>query len=73
MKFFDYTVEEYSPKTKKDLDFTEDVCDNTFYHSNKTLISKNKKYYSKAAWKMNIEQTDDHQKLIDSEEFLGKK
>jgi hypothetical protein len=69
LKFFDYTVEEYSPKIKKDLDFTENVCDNTFYHSNKTLISNNKKYYSKAAWKINLETTDDRQQLIDSKEF----
>lgn len=69
MKFFDYTVEKYRSFDKKDLDFVSDLCDNTYYHSNKTLISKNKKYYSKAAWMNDIEQTEDHQKLIDSDHF----
>ena len=54
---------------KKDLDITEDICDNTFYHSKKTLISKNKKYNSKAAWKLNIEQTSEDQKIIDNDDF----
>lgn len=69
LKFFEHTVEEYSPKNKKDLDFVSEVCNNTFYHSNKTLISNNKHYYSKAAWKSNIEKTEDHQVAIDSDEF----
>lgn len=68
-KYFDYTVEEYSPSQKKNLDFTSDLCNNTYYHSNKTLISKNKQYYSKAAWKAGIEKTKEHQKIIDSDDF----
>ena len=69
LKFFDNVVEEYKVHVKKDLDNKSDLCDNTFYHSNKTLISKNKKYHSKAAWKANIEQTDDRQKIIDNDDF----
>ena len=69
LKFFDNVVEEYKVHVKKDLDNESDLCDNTFYHSNKTLISKNKKYHSKAAWKANIEQTDDRQKIIDNDDF----
>lgn len=69
MEFFDLVVEEYSSPNKKDLDFVSELCDNTFYHSNKTLISNNKEYYSKAAWKSGIEKTEDHQKAIDSDEF----
>ena len=69
LKFFDHTIEKYKIHQKKDLDITEDICDNTFYHSNKTLISKNKKYNSKAAWKLNIEQTSEDQKIIDNDDF----
>jgi len=69
LKFFDYTIEEYKINSKKDLDINDDLCDNTFYHSNKTLISKNKKYNSKAAWKKNIEKTDEPQKVIDNDDF----
>ena len=69
LKFFDYTVEEYVDYLKKDLDFTSELCNDTYYHSNKTLISKNKKYSSKAAWKQGIEKTQEHQKIIDTKDF----
>lgn len=69
LKFFDYSIEQYKIHSKKDLDINDDLCDNTFYHSNKTLISKNKKYSSKAAWKANIEKTDEPQKIIDNDDF----
>jgi len=69
LKYFDFTIEEYVNYTKKDLDFTIQVCDDTKYHSRKTLISNNKKYCSKAAWKRDIEQTEDHQSIIDCDDF----
>lgn len=69
MEFFDYTVEEYVINSKKDVDSDNNICDNTFYHSNKTLISKNKHYSSKAAWKQGIEKTGEPQKIIDIDEF----
>lgn len=69
LEFFDYTVEEYVDYLKKDLDFSSKICDDTYYHSNKTLISNNKKYSSKAAWKQGFESTTEHQKIIDTDEF----
>lgn len=69
LKFFDHTIEQYKINKKKDLDFISDICDNTLYYSNKTLISKNKKYYSKAAWKAGIEKTEEHQPIIDNKDF----
>jgi len=69
LRFFDWTVEEYKAPAKKEIDFKDKICDNTFYHSNKTLLSKGKEYYSKAAWKSGIEKTKDHQHIIDSSHF----
>jgi hypothetical protein len=69
LKFFSHTVEEYKIHQKKDLDFSSDICDNTLYCSNKTLISNNKQYYSKAAWKSGIEKTEEHQLVIDTDDF----
>jgi hypothetical protein len=69
LKFFSHTVEEYKIHQKKDLDFSSDICDNTLYCSNKTLISNNKQYCSKAAWKSGIEKTEEHQSLIDTDDF----
>ena len=68
-KFFDWVVEEHVRFSKKDIDFDSEICDNTFYHSNKTLISEGKEYLSKAAWKAGVEKTSESQKLIDSDEF----
>ena len=59
---------EYIIKDKKSLDFYEDICDNSFYLSNKTLISKNKEYKSKAHW-MNKDTIKDDSKVIDCPEF----
>ena len=55
-------------KSKKDLDFSKDICDNSYYHSNKTLISQNKKYKSKAHWK-HRDQIEDDSRVIDCGEF----
>jgi hypothetical protein len=66
---FDWTVEEYKKHTKKDLDFSEEVCDNTFYHSNKILISNGKKYSCKAALDAGIERSEEDQKIIDEDVF----
>jgi hypothetical protein len=68
-KFFDWVVEEHVKFSKKDVDFGSELCDNTFYHSNKVLVSEGKNYLSKAAWKAGVEMTNEPQKLIDSEEF----
>lgn len=69
LKFFDWTVEEYTKNTKKNIDFDSEICDNTFYHSNKTIISKGKSYYSKAAWKAGIEIDQSEQQIIDCDDF----
>lgn len=69
LKFFDWTVEEYTKNTKKNIDFDSEICDNTFYHSNKTIISKGKSYYSKAAWKAGIEIDQSDQQIIDCDDF----
>jgi hypothetical protein len=69
LEFFDWTVEEYSKPTKKDIDFESEICHNTFYHSNKTLISKGKEYSSKASWLKKVEKTSGDEEIIDSPEF----
>ena len=68
-QFFDWVVEEHVKISKKDVDFGSEICNNTFYHSNKVLVSEGKNYLSKAAWKSGVEKTEEPQKLIDSEEF----
>lgn len=68
-KFFDFVVNDYDITSKKDLDFCDRLCDNTYYHSNKTIVSKNKKYSSKAAWKAGIEKSGSPEKFIDSDDF----
>ena len=69
LDFFDWTVEEYNQPVKKDIDFESEICHNTFYHSNKTLISKGKEYSSKAAWIKGAEKTSKDQEIIDTPEF----
>lgn len=67
--FFDFVVNGYDLIKKKDLDFCERLCDNTYYHSNKTIVSKNKKYSSKASWKAGIEKSGSPEKFIDTDDF----
>jgi len=69
LEFFDWTVEEHNKPVKKDIDFESEICHNTFYHSNKTLISKGKEYLSKAAWVKGVEKTSKDQKVIDTPDF----
>jgi len=68
-KFFDWTVEEYKLTLKKDLDFCEEICDNTFYESNKVLICDSKEYASKAHWKAGITNNKEKSKIIDTDDF----
>tara|TARA_R110002020_G_scaffold133235_3_gene297334 strand:+ start:32793 stop:34001 length:1209 start_codon:yes stop_codon:yes gene_type:complete len=68
-EFFDWVIEEYKKYNKKDLDFSKEVCNNTFYHSNKILISNGKKYSCKAACDAGIERTEEDQKIIDNDIF----
>ena len=56
--------------TKKDLDFYKDICDNTYYYSNKVLMSEGKNYSSKAALEEGIEREEGkYEKVIDSPSF----
>lgn len=68
LDFFGSDVEEYKVKVKKDLDFHKDICHNCYYDSNKLLISKNKKYKSRAAWKTN-QNSKELTPVIDSPDF----
>ena len=70
LKFFDHTINEYKITDKKDLDFYKDICNNSFYYSNKMLMSKGKQYSSKAALENNIEYKEgDFQRVIDTDSF----
>ena len=68
LDFFGSDVEEYKVKDKNDLDFINDVCDNCYYDSNKSLKSKNKIYKSKAAWKAQ-QSSEELTPVIDSPEY----
>lgn len=68
-KFFDFVINEYRVNLKKDLDFSSKLCHNTYYHSNKIIISKNKYYSSKAAWKANIPKSSNPERIIDNADF----
>lgn len=69
IKFFDFVVNEYEAINKKELDFCDRLCDNTYYHSNKTIVSDNKKYSSKAAWKAGIEKSEGPEPILDTDDF----
>ena len=70
VKFFDWNINEYKFQDKKDLDFYKDICNNTFYYSNKMLISEGKKYSSKAAWEQGVEYKEGvYEPIIDSNSF----
>ena len=70
LKYFDWNITEYEINSKKDLDFSEDICDNTYYYSNKVLMSKGEKYSSKASWEHGIEYKEgEYESIIDSNSF----
>ena len=70
VKFFDWNINEYKVQDKKDLDFYKDICDNTFYYSNKMLMSEGKQYSSKAAWEQGVEYREGaYEPIIDSDSF----
>ena len=67
LKFFDWPITLLKEKTKKDLDNSEKLCNNSRYKSSQIIISNKKLYASKAAWRAGISGT--HDKIIDSDEF----
>lgn len=68
LEFFNWDVEEYSITDKKDLDFIEEICDNSMYDTNKKLFSKNREFKSKAHW-LHANDQEDHSSIIDSPDF----
>ena len=68
LKLIDWDVNLNETKTKKDLDKSEEICDNTCFKSSKTMTSKNKHYSSSASWKAGVEKHED-ERIIDSPEF----
>ena len=68
LTFFGSDVEEFKVKSKKDLDFTDKICDNCYYESNKVLMSNNQKFKSRAAWKIN-QPSQGKSPVIDSPDF----
>ena len=67
-KFIDWDIHLNPPPQKKELDNHEEICDNTYFQSSKTVTHNNKHYPSIAHWKQGIESSDE-QKIIDSPEF----
>tara|TARA_Y100000114_G_scaffold70835_1_gene64776 strand:- start:959 stop:2122 length:1164 start_codon:yes stop_codon:yes gene_type:complete len=67
LKFFDWDVFFEEKKTKKDIDNSEKICDNTRYKSAQVIVSNQKIYKSKAAWKH--DKPGEHNKIIDCNEF----
>lgn len=70
LKYFDWNINQYKIINKKDLDFHKDICDNTYYYSNKILMSEGKNYSSKAALEEGLEREEGkYEKVIDSPSF----
>lgn len=69
LKFIDETVECFPLPQKKDLDLVNDICDNGIIRSSKILLSKGKKFSSKAHWILGSEQTGGFEKIIDTKDF----
>jgi hypothetical protein len=68
LKFIDFDIKEKDIIFKKDLDLKEKVCDNTYFFTNKILISQGKKFASKIHYEKNIELSDQN-KVFDKDEF----
>lgn len=69
LNYIDYNVEFYKLKTKKDLDKSINICNNTIFKSSKVLYSKNKKFASKAHWILNQELSSDFNQIVDTKDF----
>jgi len=67
LKFFDWDVHFLEQKTKNDIDNHDKICNNTRYKSAQVIVSDNKIYASKAAWRNGIE--GEHNTIIDCDEF----
>jgi hypothetical protein len=69
LNLLEWQVEIEDKKSKKDVDNNSNMCDNTRYISSKIMLSKGKKYASKAAWKRDIDMTDNQANIIDNPDF----
>jgi hypothetical protein len=67
LKFFDWPITLLKEKTKKDLDNSEKLCNNSRYKNSMKIISGGQIYSSKAAWKNELE--GEHDQVIDCPEF----
>ena len=67
LKFFDWDVFLEEKKTKKDIDNSDKICNNTRYKSAQVIVSNQQIYKSKAAWKH--DKPGEHNKIIDCDEF----
>ena len=67
LKFFDWPITLLKEKTKKDLDNSEKLCNNSRYKNSMKIISGGQIYNSKAAWKNELE--GEHDQVIDCPEF----
>ena len=68
LRFLDWTVDKWDFPDKKELDFIDKICDNTYYKSSKTILSHGKHYSSKAAWEQG-QSTTKNEKILDTDSF----
>jgi hypothetical protein len=69
LEYIDEVIEHYPRKTKKDIDFCFDPSYNMLVRSSKILVSKGKRFASKAHWITGQELTTGLQQLIDTSDF----
>lgn len=69
LNLLDHIVEENPNLLKKDIDFREEICENTFYKSSKIILSKNQFYSSYFSMKNNIPKNSSEEKVLDHPEF----
>lgn len=69
LNFIDEVIEHFPLTEKKDLDLPSDICDNGIIRSSKVLLSKGKKFSSKAHWIVGSEQTENFSTIIDTKDF----
>lgn len=68
LKFFDWEVQEDIPRTKKELDNIDKICDTTCYKSSRKIFSSDGQFSSKSSFDKKIKKHED-QLIIDEDEF----
>jgi len=72
LKFFDFEITQETSRTKQELDMADKLGDNTYFKTNKFILSKDGIFLSKADWKAKrpIKGFDDNiQTITDTESF----